>query len=841
MRRSAQILAFALLSLFTAVAHAQHSVTASVDTDKPGVGQRFNYSVTLSTQSSASVDVVSGPRMPSDVQVVGRQTNQRIGNGRSTTIVLTLRANKQGKFEIEPPVFRVGDEKVRGNSVQVEVVADDRAVTPQPKKSSQFFIEPALSPQGDVYVGEQLQLVYYLYIERNMMGVKSRPPTEPALDDFWIEDIDPKRLGGTQTVNVQGRVMQRTPLRAYALFPLKAGTLEIDSMSVTLSVGGFFRRGREFEASSEKLTIEAKPLPADAPEGFYSGNVGDWDFNARLDSRRTRVGRPVTLTLVARGEGQVNRLRLPEPTLENARVSDPQEEVEKSSSSQTVRGLKRITYTIIPTREGTLEIPELTFAWFDPEAAEYRTEKAGPMKIEVAPGDPDAPSIEPQQLIERKSSSTDDLVAELKSRLPDPRPSPSLRAPLGSPAKNPLYWIVMGLLGLACIFILAEPYLRKWRATRKPDREKARHAEEALKVLDEVRDADDLASGLNLYFQKVVELRAGQVSSSRIDDALGGTSAESNTEIFVRALEHCENSRFSPDQNGGDTEAARLGAECAKAIRALEERPKPPRKSASAALFVLILMISASANASDTVVKSALESHDNGEYQAAATAWQSLLEDHQYSVDLLYNEGLAHARAGDLASARHALERATFLAPLDDEIESARARVERIIRLETIQESRMGRTLEGTEALFWWRAARRIPAWFLPYLTLGFLVALALLLGLTRQYGRRPWRGLSILTALALVTVSIVWLGRATAIDMVDPVVLIDESPDFRDGPSDHASLQQRVPNAHAGTVFRALEWRERWVKLHIADDRSGWLDVQSIKAVEPGVGPTAQ
>ncbi|MFB6372502.1 MAG: BatD family protein, partial [Bradymonadaceae bacterium] len=67
-------------------------------------------------------------------------------------------------------------------------------------------------------------------------------------------------------------------------------------------------------------------------------------------------------------------------------VSNRSEEVEKQIQGTRITGRKTVTYTLIPTREGDLTVPSLTFAYFHPDEAKYHTIDSRSRKVSVKGG-----------------------------------------------------------------------------------------------------------------------------------------------------------------------------------------------------------------------------------------------------------------------------------------------------------------------------------------------------------------------------------------------------------------------------------------------------------------------
>jgi hypothetical protein len=408
----------ALVVLANPTSAAAQEVGVKVEPRVVEVGETFRYEVNASTVGNDRIRVTKRPSFPAGLRVVGTSNAPRfvLRNGRaerSLTTVYRIRAMDVGTYEVDGLEVQIGRKKVAGDTITVEVVARGDAPKSRgssvSKKDDKLFVDYIIEPSRKPYVGEQITLGFYIFTASMGVSTAPQPPNEPSLDEFWIEDLSQKVAGRRETVEVNGKFMHRTGLRAYALFPLRAGTTTIGPLSVDVRVGGFFSNNRMKEVASDPIELDVQPLPPDPPDSFYDGNVGQWTFRVTTDRMTAKVGDPVRIRIAAEGAGQVSRIQLPPlPDIEGARVAGSDEKVDRRIEQMTVRGEKTMEYTLVPTATGTLEVPELAFSYFDPDLQKYRTEVSQPLKLTIQPGGEDlqaqpAPAPEAENQDEDKS------------------------------------------------------------------------------------------------------------------------------------------------------------------------------------------------------------------------------------------------------------------------------------------------------------------------------------------------------------------------------------------------------------------------------------------------------
>lgn len=806
-----------VLSLWSSTAWAapDASVVARLSTDTVEAGTTFNYSVTAATTGNAEIrlekrpdfgalSIVGQQQMPQFITINGR-TERRV------TLSFTLRADKTGDIAIEPPVFLIDRTRYTAEKLTVRVVPRGKAPAPKARRTEGYFIEVSLQPKNDPWVGQQLVLSYDLYSDATALDTVARQMTEPSLDEFWIEDLSDRTSGAQQVVSVGGRLMERKGLRTYALFPLRAGPAKIDPMTVDLVTGGFFRQGREVQVASEPIALDVKPLPPDAPASFDEGNVGDWEFAVRSDQSATRVGRAVRVEVAVQGEGQLGRVKLPAlPTVPGARISDPDTETRPVIRNMTVGGVRKEIYSVTPLKEGTLTIPALEFSHFDPDAGKYVTTRSEPVEIRVAAGELPPEPVATDDLNRRAISGGEDLVENLRDELRPLRDSPSLRS-AADPSHFPLLWWFAGAASLlAFVAVAFRPRFDALRERRAPIRaRKAAHQAAMDRLRGAGRDPAQITSAVRDYLAEVHDVPRGTVTSKDIARSFRRRELpEDAAEELAWVLEQCESARFGPTGDVDDDVPTRALA----AIDQLSDvKPKSKRGAPAAVAFLVAGLAALSAPRADAVV---LENPD--------------------SVDALYNHGTQAALDEDYATARWALERAAWLDPGDADVIHNRDIVARIVRLQAIEQSRTGRTMDGDEVLFWWRLASSIPPWAYGLgMVLGWLLAAALVMLRRRSESAAVRDAAFVGTILALtlaVFATVATIGRASVLDTADPVV-VSSDLELRTGPNTAARVKRTPESMVPGTLIRATDRRDDWVKLVWPTD-AGWTRSSSVRSV---------
>ncbi len=889
--------------LLPAIARADSAqMSVSVDPEVVELGEAFQYTITLSVEGAEQLRLDREPDLR-PFSLLGRtqMPQYAIINGRarrSLTIIYNLRARRTGELSIAPPVATVGDKRLEGEARTVRVVEQGKAPRQGAAvKQDKLFIALNLTPQGrKPYVGEQITLDYHLYRDAHLSSAQLHPPDDLRLDDFWVEELQDKTTGVRQLVREGSRMLERALLRRYALFPLRAGATEIEPMRMTIVEGGFMSAPREQRIESDPIKLDIQPLPPGAPGGFDEGNVGQWDFRVMASTLRTRVGQPLTISVVARGFGQPGRLRLPElGELEGARLDGSEDKIQTDRQSAKVGGTKARVISLTPTRAGQLVIPALSFVYFDPEQGVYQTKRSDALTINVGEGEllmeaAPAPPAARRTGTERADASSA-LRAELRGLRRDLSAPAASAQRAGAPAERPLYWgaMLLAVLGIVWLLIGARVIdaLQRRRAT--PARRRKRAAQQALAAL---QAAHQLAAGeryeaahdaLGAYLGEAWALPSGAITPGELPARLRPQGVDA--QLAARAGElvgECYRARFASTASQ-DADSSALMLEHAQAlVRELEDARKRASSSSAGAHVAQVLLClgfglalgapaqsqaqlppqslsqapqtqaqahnmqgasgavisSAPANPSDERIAAAIKAHDAGDFVKAAKQWEALLEQTPNDPTLLYHYALSLTLADELPRARLALERARLYEPRARDIAHNLDVVTRLIQTRAMERVRgRAQRVGEDDALGGWDLARRLPPAALAWMLLATLWVALLVLLLRRRFEGSAWRDyLSMLAFMALlyaVVCAIGWTAREHIMSTTTPLIIMAEQPIVREGPSPHAAPRVSATTLIPGQRLRALEQREGWVKINLADGTSGWLSRDQIALVE--------
>jgi BatD DUF11 like domain len=419
-RLSLFVLAVASLLAFPGSRLAADGVRSEVDARRVGVDDMIELNVIVEGQlveevplpALTNMKVVSGPSVSTQVSIVNGQMSQ------SRTWTWVLKPGAAGKAEVGAARARFASGEQTAPAIPIEVAAGSLKPA-RPSRRSPFgdpfamdpfegmrgrrgpAPEPSLALEAkanrtSLHVGEPLLLTYYLYTQVSPRDLQ--PVEAPKYPGFWVEDLErPRGSPSGEAATLDGVAYRRFPIMLKLLYPMRAGKLTIPPS--TMKIGtvplGFFDSGVVVERSTKPVTIDVKPIP---DEPGFTGAVGRFRASARLDRDSLALGEAATLRFSVEGTGNLKWVdRAPEVKVEGARVYPPQTKADLKAGPEGLSGTKTWEFVVVPQTSGTLEVPALTFTFFDPASGRVAAAetKAMPLRVEggtAAAGMPAVPA-----------------------------------------------------------------------------------------------------------------------------------------------------------------------------------------------------------------------------------------------------------------------------------------------------------------------------------------------------------------------------------------------------------------------------------------------------------------
>lgn len=434
-----------LLWLCALSASAEISVTAIFNPPRVALGDKAQYVLEIKetdTKRQPEIERVTSLPIPQsgglelkNGRTASSQQTSIINGAREYSItqqlIIDANAPRIGTFTLPSYVFQYKGQTLRAPAATLQVV--ERAADAGPSIDELIFLKADTPDQ--LFIGQTTTLQLKLYIAQNVR-LSALNSFDRSADGFTISEL-PDSEETSEIVNGRSyRVLNWT----LTITPIQTGAQDLNfQFTVSASLPGqnnrsrdplsgrgfgtslfddFFTRSERFTLYTEPTRVEVLKLPTtDAPASF-SGAIGDFTMQVYTDRNQTQAGEPIMLSVEISGSGNFDRINGPSiPETADWRSYQPESNFQARFEGSALLGTKRFDYVMIPKQAGTLEIPEIRFAYFEPEAKRYTQLNSPAIEIEVSPSDrPAAPSSPSTQTAPPPSSEAVPLQQELTAK-----------------------------------------------------------------------------------------------------------------------------------------------------------------------------------------------------------------------------------------------------------------------------------------------------------------------------------------------------------------------------------------------------------------------------------------
>lgn len=538
--------------------------------DTVGLDEQTTLEVTVSG-SSQNVPDVEIPTLPSfEIYSQGRSSSVSIVNGQVSSSVAyryLLLPQKPGSFPIQGISVTVNGKKVVGNSVLLVVQNRRQATSPRlgdqgtntQGGTKDYFLEAVIDKKNP-YVSEQVTLTLKFYIA--VQYYSSPQLDEPSTTGFWTEVVGNSAPYFQRINNRNYRVIERK----YALFPTQTGDLTIGRASITTTVaakntrrdpfdmfGDLFPQGQQIVVKSEPLAIKVKPLPAEGKPDDFTGTVGKFEISASADKTEVELNQPVTVTVKISGLGNIKSVGEPVIAESNDfRVYRAASNENVTKVDDRIGGTKIYEEVFVPKRPGILQIPALTFNYFDPKTNRYELLKTQPISLSVVKPEgyvasPDVPYAGPSVTVGNQAQDIRFIKAE----------PGDLNVAGEVILFSPLYLLVNGLpvmllIGMIIVrkrqeMLSSNVGLARARGASSQARKRLAKAR-SLARTETVREFyGELSLALTQYIADKLNISPNGLTSDRIDTLLRERKASPElVRELLALLGQCDFARFAP-------------------------------------------------------------------------------------------------------------------------------------------------------------------------------------------------------------------------------------------------------------------------------------------------------
>jgi len=469
--------------------------------------------------------------------------NGRMNSGLTYTYFLQPRGS--GTFTLGPAVImREGRRLVSNRATLVVAERSPESATDKPP----VFLEAALSTE-EAFVGQQVLYVLKLY---HRVAVDSLQLELPEAEHLQFTQLTEPQVYQTSVDGVSFRVLE-VP---YALLASREGTYALASSRLRMNIlqagrrsrlDDFFndpffkgpRSSRPFTAASDPVELVVRALPREGRPSDFSGLVGSFQLESRLEPMPVTAGDSVTLTVQVHGKGNVQQIpdiHLPDIPFVRSYGDQPVLEIERDRNG--IGGRKTMKWALVPEKPGQVNIPALQLSYFDPQTETYRPLKSDARILSVLPGAAAEPSgKKPLPAAPAGNGRQKKEIEQVgEDILPIHTDAGSLAAPSGG-LHGWICWLV--LAGPLCIYVLLW-FCLKMRE-RSPERSAQIRAKNALRVLKKRcrEDTEGCARYIDLlrdYLNDRFQLSLGVLTADEAEKIVLAQGAAVETAKHMRLL-----------------------------------------------------------------------------------------------------------------------------------------------------------------------------------------------------------------------------------------------------------------------------------------------------------------
>ncbi|MCF8235038.1 MAG: BatD family protein [Bacteroidales bacterium] len=561
------------LLIFTAASMLADEVkfTASA-TQVVEVGERFQLTYEVNAEGSnfrgpdfGKFRYLSGPY--TSVSQSTSIINGKVTQNFSKKYIYTLQALDEGEFTIAPATIRVEGKEYQSNAVKIKVVAGQGGKTksspqaqqpqrqPQMPKSSasvpNAFIDVDIS-NSKPFVGEQLIATYNLYYRLNITrGATSKH----NLTGFFVKVLkENNNINPETVVTVDGVQYYKALIKQVALFPQKSGAVTINPLEFDCRVEDWFNY-QVVTIKSDPVKINVSPLPLTNKPASFSGAVGYFDISASVDKTELKANDALTYKIRISGKGNLELIGAPELRFPaDFEVYDPKISNNIELNPTGISGTRTFEYLIVPRNHGTYNIPQVSFACFNPANEEYINLQTKAFTIKVEKSDRISEGI-------TYSGVSQDEVELIGQDIRHIMQGPYHLQKVNSYFFNSLsFYLWAGIpfvIALIMVFLVKRrqakrknTILLKNRRATKVARNNLKKARQFLQKGDDGHFYIEISTALWGYIGDKFNIPRAKLSRDTVHEKLAGEKVgEATIDQFIQTLDHTEYARFAPGES----------------------------------------------------------------------------------------------------------------------------------------------------------------------------------------------------------------------------------------------------------------------------------------------------
>jgi len=536
------------------------AVTAAINADKIGLDDVLVYTLTFKgIENPRQPDLSNLPQLK--VTQISRGFRQEFINGAHSSYVdftYYLQPQATGAFTIPPLSYEYQGRAYKTEAFTIQVVQGSVVPRSSPGRKSifdlddDFFSSPfdrverkpqeidvklrAVASKKDVLPGEQVIYKVLLYTRNNIESINM--VSNQTIPGFWQEWYPvPQTIDGT-VASLDGKNYRLYEIRKAALFPTNAGQVSIPPLKFELILRqdafSFFSNGRNIFRSTPEVTLNVRPLPAQAA-GLP---VGDFDFSVTPAQAAIDINEILTLKSRISGKGNLKTLETPNfESGDDYRVFPARITRHTDFGQGELTGVLEAELPVTFKKAGLIAFPALSLTFYQPEMRQIVTRQSKPFTVKVSgkKEESESGSTIPQTEIVKTGQDIDYIK---KGRIYDQEKLFY---------KTPLFQFLAVIFFLVNLIYLLKITLYDKYISQNPLLNRKKLLNRTVKALLSVRDYGEIFPILENYVKEKGKLGRAEINSYAIENLFEkyGISGKDGKN-FTRIKAESESCRFSP-------------------------------------------------------------------------------------------------------------------------------------------------------------------------------------------------------------------------------------------------------------------------------------------------------
>ena len=557
-----------LIFLVSVNIQSQISFDAKVSKKRLGLNERLRVDFVMNENGDdftpppfTNFQIVSGPQ-----QSVSRSWVNGVRSF-SKTYTYFLTPKRKGKVTLGQAVIVIKGEVYKTLPIPLEVTS--AVEKPNDPNNIDYITDQNIRLVAEIsntqpYLNEGITVLYKLYF-RNPISISDVQELEsPSYGDFWSHLIKIGQVRVNTRGEYKGEPFNEVVWRKVVLYPQKTGKLDIEPLSLNLSLSVPSDRrdlfGRRILTQGQKTisagrrVINVKSLPEKNKPTDYTGAVGSFDFDVIIDKNALKASESFQAKIKVKGKGNLKLFNLPSINVPNTlEVYEPEHSENVKISLSGMEGTIEDTYTIVPKYQGKYPIPPVQFSYFDPKTSNYKTLRSQDLLVDVFEGplagnNTNQEKVETKQIISTKENSF--RFIQLDTQL--------------FPIKKNKFWLSLNFfillvlpIGLLLIVIFIKRFILKQTTDSANNKQKqsqrlaSKYLSSAKKAFhDQVIFYEALERALHNYLKAKLKIETTEMSKEKIERLLLDKKVNGQSAInFIVVIENCELARYAPDSS----------------------------------------------------------------------------------------------------------------------------------------------------------------------------------------------------------------------------------------------------------------------------------------------------